>query len=146
VKLYKSMVHVFHKDLAICIHNNNAPLPEEWALFMKSVSHVHPARLRMVVFTDGGAPTTLQRGEYTDYLKGNQAPMAIVSGNIAARGVGTALSWFNRQLKVFLPKKLGAALTHARVPESEHATLLEQIRTLSTSLIGPIRCVDTATL
>jgi hypothetical protein len=106
------------------------------------------SRVREFVITDGGAPSAIQRREYQDAYGGNLGTTAVVTTSIAnnplKRGIATAMSWMNPNIKFFVPSDVGRALRHVGIDVAQFrpiwATLdemqldLPPIRTLS--LVG----------
>jgi hypothetical protein len=106
------MVSASSGPLAVALHNGSAPSDEEWADWMAIVHRIPLGTLRILVFTDGGAPTTLQRGRFTDYLAGQAVHISVVSSSRLVRSVATAISWFNPEIRVFPPVEIDQAFAH----------------------------------
>lgn len=73
---------------------------------------------RLLVLTDGGAPSTKQRGQLSDAMKDEPITMAAVShaiDNPIKRGVATAFHWLNPRYRVFGPTGFEDALVHLGV-------------------------------
>jgi hypothetical protein len=122
-----NMVSAAFGPLGVALHNASSPTDSEWADWMRIVYAIPVAELRILVFTDGGAPTTLQRGQFTDHLAGRAVPISVVSSSRLARGVATAISWFNPQIKVYPPAEIQQAFAHAGLRGGEPDELLRSI-------------------
>ncbi len=113
-------------DLVVVAHNTEAPNDaawEEFLSFFREASDV--GKTRVLVFTDGGAPNTLQRASLNSALGGKQPRIAVVSASRLVRGVATAISWFNPNIDIFTPDHVEKALDHLNVPAAERRGLLE---------------------
>ena len=69
------MAHAVVGDVVVTVHTATAPSDAEWNAWMNAVRSIPIDRLRVLVFTDGGAPTTLQRAGMTDYFNERKVPM-----------------------------------------------------------------------
>ncbi|APR74826.1 Hypothetical protein A7982_00172 [Minicystis rosea] len=65
-----------------------------------------------------------------DYLNGRQSRAAVVTANPFVRGVITALSWFNADMKGFTPEDVDSALRHLQVRETELMLVKHEIQLL----------------
>ncbi|NUP09677.1 MAG: hypothetical protein HOW73_26835 [Polyangiaceae bacterium] len=130
---------LFGDTLAI-LHMANAPSDDEWEGMLVYLRANWPARV--VVFTDGGGPTTLQRGRLNDALSGKPLKTAVVTSSAVVRGIVTALSWFNAGIKTFTPDRAPAALRYLGVAVDAHEHLMQQVLKLSKQLTADgLKCV-----
>lgn len=126
------MVSRVQGDLVVCAHNTETPSNAEWDEFLEIFRHARSiSELRILVFTDGAAPNTMQRASLTKALDGKQPRIAVLSGSRVVRGVATAISWFNPNIDVFPPENVTAALDHLRIVGSDRST--------ATDLAGELR-------
>jgi hypothetical protein len=136
------MVQGFVGDLMILIHTARPPSGAEWAEYIRAVAAHDPAKLRTLVFTDGGAPNSPQRKEVNDVLGGRASRGAIVSASAIVRGAVMALSWFNPLIRAFPPTELEDALRYLSVPAEELPAVWEEVRRLRDVLGDPaLKCV-----
>jgi hypothetical protein len=119
----KTMTFAVDGEIMIVLHTANPPSELEWSDWLKALRTIPKRRLKMLIFTDGGTPNTLQRGSFLDYLADAQPPIAVVSNAPPVRGVVTAISWFNRNVKLFAPAKLEDAFVHLGVTAERARTL-----------------------
>ena len=118
----KTMSFAVDGDTMIVLHTASAPSELEWTSWLAALRMMPKQRLKMLIFTDGGVPNTLQRGSFLDVLADAQPPIAFVSNVPDVRGVVTAISWFNKNVKLFTPAKLAEAFAHLGVnPERGRA-------------------------
>ncbi len=92
------------------------PADTEWNRYIDFLArsddpHESP---RVLVVTEGGGPTPAQRRRLNDALSNRiaAARIAVVTMSPIARGIVTALSWFNPVYNAFEPKHLDGALAH----------------------------------
>jgi hypothetical protein len=102
----------------VFLHTSRAPTPEEWAqsmeLFARTVATGSFSKLRILVVTDGGGPDVVMRGELQAFFKthGHSPKTAVITTSVVVRGIVTAVSWFNPNIKALAPIHFGAALEH----------------------------------
>lgn len=129
------MVNMRHQQLGdtlLMVHSAEAPSEQEWDAMLAQLQKQFPARV--LVFTDGGGPTTLQRGRLNDALVGKPVKAAIVTSSQIVRGIVTALAWFNPGIKAFSPVRAPAALDYLGVPVEQRAALMRQVPRLAKEL------------
>jgi hypothetical protein len=115
--------------LVISIHTVDNPTNEEWGEMVR-LAKQWSDKARGLSFTDGGAPSSTQRRQTNDALGGRTVRTAVVTPSAVARGVVTAMSWFNSELKAFAPGDLKAALRYLDVTDSEHELIRVETRRL----------------
>lgn len=116
--------------LLILVHTSRAPSDAEWdAYFSELVKH-DPLKLKSLNFTDGGAPNGAQRKQVNDYLKGRTSRCAVVTSSPFVRGVVTALSWFNPEIKAYAADYVDSALDHLGVRDQEVPLVRREIQLL----------------
>jgi hypothetical protein len=98
----------------------------------------------VLVFSDGGTPNTLQRGTFLDQMAEQQPPMAFVSSAPGVRGVVTALSWFNRNVKLFEPGRLSEAFQHLGLTEAEGRQVFSSAQRATAELGGVLAAFKAA--
>lgn len=121
-------------NLGIAVFNANAPTDEEWAEMIQVVKKADLARFRGLSFSDGGAPNSTQRRMMNAALGGKSPLSAVVTHSAMARGVVTAMGWFNPNIKAFAPTELDEALRFLNVNRSEFEFIKLEIRSLVTRL------------
>jgi hypothetical protein len=76
---------------------------------------------RVLVRTHGGAPDGAQRRALTAVDAHRRLPTAILTDDLLARPVATAISWFIPRLKVFAAGAVEAACTFLELSPAERA-------------------------
>lgn len=117
----------------MCIHNRSNPTPGEWAEFCGRLAHLPllRGRFRHLVFSDGGGPDNAMRREALATGKYEHQRLALVTGSVLVRGIGTVLAWFGTDLETFAPRETEEALRRFEMNELERAFVA---RTIAESL------------
>lgn len=134
------MLHAQFGGTMTMVHTAEKPTDVEWDAML---AHFRANRAeRVIVFTDGGGPSTLQRGRLNDALEGAVVKTAIVSSSQVIRGIATALSWFNPGIRSFLPHQAPLALSYLGLAAGEHERVMQHVLKLSRDLhVDGLRCV-----
>jgi hypothetical protein len=135
------MVQGFVEDLMIAVHTSRPPSAEEWAEYIAAVASRDPTKLRTLIFTDGGAPSSTQRKEVTTVLGGRPSRGAIVSASRLVRGAVSALGWFNPLIKAFAPSEVADALQYLGIRAEQVPLVWAEVRLLQAKLGGDSKSV-----
>jgi serine/threonine-protein kinase len=118
----------FEGDLIIAFMNEKTPTNEEHDVMLDVMRRVPAGQMkRTLTVTRGGGPTTMQRKRFNDVLAGHPLRAAIVIDKLAGRGIVTALSWYNPQIRAFAPSDMDRALEYLGVPPSDRPRVIEQV-------------------
>jgi hypothetical protein len=138
-------------NLHIVVVGEKDPTNSDWKAYLDAIRAAEKngidvtARLRTLVFSDGAGPNAQQRKVVADYLNGRPSPLAIVTGGAIMRGVITALSWFNPQVRAFAPEYLTDALRYLDVPQIKLDSILRDANEIQSELKIPrVRAIDAA--
>jgi hypothetical protein len=140
---------LFARDdrLFVSISGKHDPDPSEWTAYMKEVvelGRAHPGKSIMVlVVTDGGAPSTVQRAEFFTALGDIKVRAAVLSASTLVRGMVTVFNWFNLQSKVFAPKDVLASFDFVEIAQPSRASIWLTVEALAKQL-GGLQTVDSA--
>jgi hypothetical protein len=98
--------------LLVLVHGPRSPSDIDWDDYTRALG-ASPVT-GVLVATDGAGPDGRQRAILNDLVKqrGGSFPTAVVTGSLVARGIVTALGWFNPKLRAFAPAALAHALAH----------------------------------
>jgi hypothetical protein len=107
-------------SVALWLHTDVDPPKDEWNValdhLIAETKTMRVDQMRHLVISDGAAPSTAQRSRMNKELARDQplrlAVITTVLSNPIKRGVATALSWANPQIKFFQPAQAHAALAH----------------------------------
>jgi len=131
--------HLHKKSVFLVLHTKDNPTDEEWAEYVEfSKKNVQFLRSSLII-TEGGGPNTLQRGQLNDVLEaqGFKSKISVVTLSRLVRGIVTAISWFNPNIKAFSTIQIPAALEYLEIPAAEHDTIYREIKSLRIKLRLP---------
>jgi hypothetical protein len=128
--------------IILWLHTEEPTSDAEWAAGMELVrahdvaSHGDMERLRFFVITDGGSPTTKMRQDWKVVLDGRKHKAAILMNMNSAimRGIVTAASWFNPDVKAFAPSELAKALNHVGLKLEDADRILAEMHDMQREL------------
>ena len=132
--VFAYMPNVAGTGLMILVHTVRPPSDAEWEAYFAQASKQDPKLLKNLVFTDGGAPSSVQRKQVNDWLAGQPTRACVITASALARGAVKALSWFNPQLTAMAPQQLDAAFQYLGVREDEKARVRTEIKLLRVRL------------
>jgi hypothetical protein len=120
---------VFDNKLLLLVHGESSPSSVDWDDYAELLSRSVGELTGILVVTDGAGPNGAQRGKINDLIKtcGGSFPTAVMTHSRVARGVVTALGWFNPRLRAFAPTELTAALAHLGTDPGQREKLLRCI-------------------
>ena len=132
----KTMLWSFDERLHIIVHSEATPTEREWDVYLAEF----PAgdklvEYKVIVYSLGGGPNGAQRSRLVHQLRGGAPRAALVTSSSLMRGIGTAVSWFIRSLKVFSLKDRAAAFRYLDLSSDEvekaNATIDRFVRELA---------------
>lgn len=104
----------------VFVHGRENPSESEWNAAIGQYRSIRELeRMRIIVFTDGGAPNSAQRALLNQVTADREVPMAVITPSPAARAVGTAIRWFNPRFRMFHPHEVDAAFSHIDADAAE---------------------------
>ncbi|HKU42739.1 MAG TPA: hypothetical protein VJR89_31490 [Polyangiales bacterium] len=107
------MRFVFIDGIWVGVHTAAAPTAEEWQTHCLNIEQVRNDTRGVLVYTEGGGPSTGQRKEMRAALQGlAPPPSAILTDSALVRGIVTALNWTfgGEKIAAFPPGALPRAL------------------------------------
>jgi arginyl-tRNA--protein-N-Asp/Glu arginylyltransferase len=136
----RSAAYTIYQKLLLVMHTKENPSDAEWADYCAFTAKNLPHFTSTIIVTEGGAPNTMQRGQLNDLLEANnfKQKVAVVTISRLARGIVTALSWYNPNIKAFSPTQIPAALDHVEFPRAHHEGVMKEIRALRQKLQLPL--------
>lgn len=135
-----SMKYLVVNSVALMVHTKDNPSDDEWSDFMTRLRQDRGKYGCALIFTDGGGPSTMQRGQMNDAFEemGFKGKVAVVTISRLARGIVTALSWFNPNVKAFTPLQINAALEYLEVPAKDQDKVRGELTRVRTQLGLPV--------
>jgi hypothetical protein len=105
----------------VFVQNEHPPSEEEWNEFLRVLAENRAdlPKLRLLVLTTGGAPTTEQRKRLAATLGGAPMRVASISDSMKMRFVAATISLFHRDLRLFPSKDADQAYAHIGVTAEE---------------------------
>ena len=111
-----------HVDL-VWLHPASDPPPPEWDACMTRIEQLKVDlqgdldRIRVLVVSDGGAPSAKQRTRlFSDLMEGRSRSAVVTCslGNPIKRGIAATISWLNPEFRAFDPDQAEQAFEHIR--------------------------------
>lgn len=93
---------------------------EDAAEILRVLRSMDLKHVKMVTYTTGGTLSLRHRKEVNAVIGKNNPPLAVLVENPFARGVITALSWFNPAVKAFSLGDEFDAFDYVGIPEDMH--------------------------
>jgi len=120
--------------LSLVVHGKSSPSSLEWARFLNYNRTLGGRDLRVLVCTYGGGPDGGQRRELAEVIHHVVVPTVIMTNSAMARGIVTALHWFNSSMKVLPINADAEAHRFLRLDPSEALRALKLRRRLEAEL------------
>jgi hypothetical protein len=121
----------FVDNVCLAAYGPADPTDGEWARYLSLVERGGVSGTVQLIYTEGGAPTSAQRGQLVELLDGRTVPVAVLSYSARVRLTVGALSWFNRGIRAFSPRELLDALAYLEIPSRRAGVIgreLDQLR------------------
>jgi hypothetical protein len=118
-------------NVIVAAYGRNSPTDEEarqMADFFRQI--IAEPNLKSLSYTPGGAPTATQRRLLQDVMNGRELLAAVVTSSALVRGIVTAVSWFNRKMKVFSSHEEEDAFRYLGIPETQFETFRGEAKRL----------------
>jgi hypothetical protein len=101
----------------LCVYGKQDATNDDVSEIIKVMRTLDLSQVRMLTYTMGGTLSAQHRKEINAVVEGKYPPLAVLIGNPLARGVITALSWFNRNVKAFAPDDEFDAFAYLGIPD-----------------------------
>ena len=122
-------------DFAIVVHKDQPLTDEEWEQNVLLQTSIPPERCRLIVWTEGAAPTAKQRAVLKAALAGGQPLTAVLTNSLLSRSIGVAIfRFFNPRVRIFPTEKIEQAFDYLGAPSANRRVLLETIMRLRAEL------------
>lgn len=127
------LVRVLEGDIVVAVYGESSPLDEEWKEYLAVLEPLSDS-YRMVIFSAGGSPSTMQRRDLEAVTRNHKSRVAVVTSSRTARGVVTAISWFDREIKAFAPSKHQEAFAYLELGPDDIDAVLRAVRDMGRTL------------
>lgn len=117
----RAMVHQRIGNIFVLAHTQDGPDAAEWNAYLDDLERraTNVGAVRTLVVTEGGGPDTRQRTRLNEILAGAPTLAAIVTDSLVARGIVTALGWFNPDIRPFSLASLSEAMRYLGLTDGE---------------------------
>jgi hypothetical protein len=123
--------------LLVLVHGARPPSDIDWNEYVHALGASRVTGL--LVATDGAGPDGPQRAKVNDLVRqrGGSFPTAVVTGSLVARGIVTALGWFNPKVRAFAPAEIARALAHVGADPGKREEVVRRIAMMRIALATP---------
>jgi hypothetical protein len=123
----------------VMVQNKETPNDEEWDEFLTLlVKHrAELPKLKLLVTTDGGGPSAIQRKRLENALQGTPMRVAVISDNMKVRFVASMIALFHADHRSFLTTELEDAYNHLRMNVIERRHVHAVVRELTALVHWP---------
>jgi hypothetical protein len=119
----------------IIVHSKEAPSEEEWKQLVDvQMSAPNDGAIRLLVWSDGGAPNASQRAALTVRAAGLRMIAAVLTPSIIARAAATAIRLLQPDVRILSPNALDKAFEFLDVPQRERAQLTSSLHDVRNQL------------
>lgn len=118
----------------LCVYGKNDATDEDVAEIVRVMRNLDLKQVRMAAYTMGGTLKAHHRKQLNDVVEGKFPPLAVLIGNPLARGVITAMSWFNQNVKAFPPDDELEAFAYLGIPDDLHEHCSNELHRLITEM------------
>lgn len=127
-----TMAYSLYHSVLVAVHTKDNPTDEEWSGYVDFGRKQMGKYTSSLVISEGGGPNATQRGAMNDLLEANgfKGKVSVVTLNRLVRGIVTALSWFNPNVKAFTTVQIPAAIEYLEIPRDHHERLMAEIKRL----------------
>jgi hypothetical protein len=116
----KTLLWLHDDKLAIVVHSKAAPTDREWDAYLAAMPRGDQLlQSKTIVYSLGGGPNGAQRSRLVQLLRAGAPPAALLTASALMHGIGTAVSWFIRTLKVFSLNERAAAFQYLDLSADE---------------------------
>jgi len=128
---------VFGGSLMVLRENKTTPSDADWDAFLAELTAQRPnfKNLRIVVFTDGGGPSSAQRKRLAVALGGEAVRVAVVTESATVRFIVSSIALLNKSIATYHPKDVDKAFAWLALSPSEQKQV-EHAREQLGPLIG----------
>jgi hypothetical protein len=128
------MVTVSHDSVVILRQGTESPNEAEWDECLEILRGKELERVKVLVVTDGGAPTPGQQRRLSLTLRGHPVPVAVVSESAAVRFVVSSVALITRRIRSFRTEDLDQAYAHLDLTRSERDFVTKTLPALKSQI------------
>jgi hypothetical protein len=107
--------------LLLARQNAETPTEAEWDQFLDLLRAARPQfeQVKILVATEGGGPSALQRKRLEKTLAGKRVRVAVVSDSVKVRFITSMIALFHKDLRSFLKSEFRGACAHLGMTQDE---------------------------
>jgi hypothetical protein len=118
--------------LSLWVQTKTPPSDAEWETALKELSVNHA---RALVFTDGGAPNSLQRKRLSETISGRgETVSAVLSYAMIPRFVNASIALFLKSLRSYNPEEFPQAIAYVNITNEEKDIIIAELFKAQSSL------------
>lgn len=135
---YKTLAFSNVGDLAILYESGESHPDSEWNAWLEFVGPLSNTKqnFKLLVYSNGGGPTPLQRKKSVEVMPRKDIPIAVLTNATLIRGVVTAYSWVSvMKIKAFKLLDFDKALDYLEIPKTKKPLCTDALNRLKTDII-----------
>jgi ribosomal protein L13E len=124
-------------SILILRQSADPPSEPEWEESLRTLNALfreHGPNVRALVYTDGGAPSPVQRASLQKALEKTPIPAAVVSDNVKARMTSSTVALANRKHRSFAVEELSKAYLHLGLTADETRAVEDALKGMAALL------------
>jgi hypothetical protein len=135
----KNMVTRSMGAMLILRESDEPPSDEEWDECLRLLAPYRSdfSRVKVLVVTDGGGPTPVQRKRLSSVLDGNVVRVAVVSESVKVRFITSSVALFLRRISSFRRHELQDAYTFLSMTPEERLAADRAIADMDAEIKAP---------
>jgi hypothetical protein len=131
----KNLAVRFEESYAVFVHADQNPSDSEWDRVIDEYRKIaKPSAVKVLVYSDGGAPTATQRAHLVRMLGRPLPRVAVLTKSVMAQIAAKAVGLFAKELRVFDTSQIDPACSHLQLTEHDRAGLLRALSELRSEL------------
>lgn len=119
--------------LLIAVYGSRTPSNAEWAEYRRALEGLGE-EVNVLAFSSGGGPSLTQRRQLEDAIDNRPGRAAIVTIDRIARGIVTAIRWFNHDIKAFEPSQWEQALEFLSIDATTGRDVMRRLKAMAEEL------------
>lgn len=134
MKKHHMMFRALGESLMVVRQDAQSSTDAEWRAFLAELVTQQFEKLRVLIVTDGGGPTSEQRAELKVAMAGRAARTAVISDSIKVRFTIAMIALINPQHHGFASHEIGQAFDFLDLSAAERARVTDAVRDLGARL------------